>query len=171
MQISSAWKSFQWMQIWHCYQCKWPEMDLPHLGNRWHHNGTDGNGEERKTTRKQRDLGRKLGIWREAEALGKQSLVFEAKAWKSWEFVLQHSPGLGLHRSSFRCSHTHLAHLELLPALPSPTCPAALPQGQPEPGHCLAQGALGVCSPPQGTTLQRPLPCRAEHTGAGCGSS
>lgn len=54
-----------------------------------------GMEKKEKQQESRRDLGRKLLTFRETEALGKQSLVFEAKAWKSSEFVLQHSPGAG----------------------------------------------------------------------------
>lgn len=141
-------------------------MDPPHLENRWHHNGTDGNEEERKTTRMHKRFGEKTGdsktgrspwqteLGARGQGMGKQGICAAAQP-----------QGWGCTGTASRCPLTHLAHLELLPAHPAPTSPAPLLQGR-------TAGAQGS------TTSHREHPriCRAAqgsaaHAGKGPFSS
>lgn len=98
-----------------------------------------------------RDLGRKLVIWREAEALGKQSSVFEAE-WRSRGPVLQHSPGAGPAQEEFPGAPTHPWHtLSCSQLIPHPALPQPCPKAGPARSRASHRGHQGW-SPSQDTT-------------------
>lgn len=132
------------------------------MAAQWH-----GGEWRRKKNKKAEEIW--VGNWwsLETEALGKQSLVFEAKAWKSREFVLQHSPGAGTAQEHFPSAPTLTWHTLSCSLSPStPACPRAGHRAVPHPG--LTQ-ALQPC---QDTTAGKgPFSSTAKHAGAGLGSS
>lgn len=132
-----------------------------------------------KQQESKRDLGGKPVIWREAEALGKQSLVFEAKAWRSRGPELQHSPGAGTAQEQFPGAPTQPYHsLSCSQHIPHPALLQPCPKAGLARGRASHRGHQG-CSPSQDTTAHtakipfspNPLLFKAQHTGAGLGSS
>lgn len=108
-------------------------MDLSHLENRWHHNGTNGNGEESKNDKKTKQ------IWAENWRLGDRQkpwvnrktpeLLFDAKPWYGTEFGLRRNPRSETRKEQLTDARAYILHVFsyiLYHAAPLPGLPLGL---------------------------------------------
>lgn len=137
--------------------------------------GTEKKGKQREC---KRGLGRKLVIQRQAEALGKPSLVLEAKTWESRKFVLQHNPRAEAAQEQLPGAPSHTWHTSSCsqpiphPPLLHPCSRARLRDHRAAPPHTgTTPGSAELHRPAQPTLAKVPsLQSWTRRRGAGFGS-